>query len=75
MRSSNGHSDIVSSLRLCVFSVLVAGRMEFDCSLCDQKRLVVHLVPVGRRTGGVRWDYKLDGTESVVYDGREMVVG
>ncbi len=53
----------------------MAGRMEFDCSLCDQNRLVVHLVPVGRRTGGVGWDYKLNGTESVVYDGREMVVG
>ncbi len=73
MWSSNGHSDIVSSLRLCDFNLLVAGRMEFDCSLGDQKRLVVHLVPVRRRTGGFGWDYKLSGTEAVVYEGEIAV--
>ena len=58
---------VITGLRIDVrLWLFEAGRVEANGTLCDEERLVVHLVPMGWWAAGPRWHNEFGGPEAVV---------
>ena len=66
MRRPDRHNHVVSSLRIYILGIFIAGGREADCAFGDEEGLVVHFVPVGWRTGHAGGDDEFGGAEAVL---------
>lgn len=69
MKCSHRDSNVIAWLSVDIgLGFLEASGMEAHGSFGHEEGFIVHLVPMRRRAGSVRWDDELNGCEAIVWE-------